>query len=388
MIDTARVGDQLDVYTFQQLITDALAMVPATVDKRQGSIIYDTLAVSDVQLAEGYIVLKGYYIDSYALTAHGNYLDLRVAEAGVTRYPATQAVKLGVFSDSSGNPASVPMGAVFSTADDTQALNFTVTGVYEADGAVVPGSYRLTCQTSGTAGNDYAGPLLPVTYLTGIATATMSDLLIPARDTEADDALLARYLEIINRPAFGGNIAQYRQWVMDMNLVGAVQIYPVWMGGGTVKVSIIGSDYSPASDTLIDEVQTALDPEENQGIGLGIAPIGHFVTVTTPDPVQANVEANLTLRPGVTIGQVETQIKAAISAYLLDRRKLFGASSDANVYAVNIYRARISAAMMQVDGVENVTNVLLNGVDDDLILTQTALVQQLPMDGTVILHAV
>jgi uncharacterized phage protein gp47/JayE len=155
-----------------------------------------------------------------------------------------------------------------------------------------------------------------------------------------------------------------------------------------VKVCVIGADFSLASPTLVDEVQTALDPEQNQGIGLGLAPVGHIVTVATPDPVPVNVQANLTLRPGVTLGQVETEIKQAFSAYLLECRKLFGASTSTNAYAVNVYRARVSTAMMQTDGVVNVTDVLLNGADADLFLAQTALVQQLPVDGTVTLYAI
>ena len=48
---------------------------------------------------------------------------------------------------------------------------------------------------------------------------------------------------------------------------GGVKVEPVWNGGeGTVKLTIIDSDYNKPSPTLIDEVQrTAVDPEQNQG---------------------------------------------------------------------------------------------------------------------------
>jgi uncharacterized phage protein gp47/JayE len=387
-MDTSFVGSHLDAYSFARLIEAALAQVPNQVDKRQGSIIYDTLSVGDVQLAEGYVTLKGYYLNSNALTAQGEYLDLRAAEAGISRKMGTAAVKLGTFLDARGLPVSVPIGSVFSTIRDTNPLNYIVTDTYNEDGAVVPGSYQMTCETLGTAGNDYVGPLLQVTYLSDVASAEMTELLIPGSERETDADLLARYLEHVNRPAFGGNIAQYRQWTLAMDGVGAVQVYPVWDGGGTVKVCVIGADHGLASSTLIDEVQTALDPELNQGIGLGLAPIGHVVTVVTPDPIPINVQANLTLRPDVALGQVETEIKQAISAYLLECRKAFGSANSGNAYAVNVYRARMSTSMMQVDGVVNVTDVMLNGADADLLLTQTPLIQQLPVEGTVTLHAI
>ena len=312
-MDTSSVGAHLDRYTYQKLLADALAMVPDTLDKRQGSIIYDTLAVSDVQLAEGYALLKGFYLDGYALTARGHYLDLRVAEAGVTRHAATAAVKLAHFEDASGNPVPLPIGTRFSTASDSNALIYVISC---ADTS--PGYYQMTCETVGTAGNDYTGALLPIGYLTGVATATMTDLLIPASDAEKDDALLARYLEAINQPAFGGNVAQYRRWVLDMAGVGAVQVYPVADGGGTVKVSIIGADYNPASTALMDAVQTALDPEENHGMGLGLAPLYHTVSVVTPDKVSISVEANLALQSGVVIEQITKSVNEAIVGYLLE----------------------------------------------------------------------
>ena len=54
----------------------------------------------------------------------------------------------------------------------------------------------------------------------------------------------------------------------------------MWNGGGTVKLTIIASDFTAPSTELIRQVQTAIDPEQNHGEGMGLAPIGHTVTVT------------------------------------------------------------------------------------------------------------
>ena len=383
------IGDHLDIYTFQRLLEDALRLVPDTVDKRQGAIIWDTLSVGSVQLAEAYIQLKGFYLSTNVLTAAGEDLDLKVAERGISRLEATSAVKLAMFYGTDGTPAAVPLGSRFSTARDTNALIYAVSGIYTnpTTGETVPGGYRLTCETPGTVGNDYIGALIPVTFLNHVATATMSDLLIPGREVESDDSLRGRYLELVNYPPFGGNVSQYRQWVLQMDGVGAVQIFPVWQGGGTVKVNILGADYSPASGTLIQDVQTAMDPETNHGEGLGLAPIGHFVTVGTPSVLAINVEAAISLT-NATIAQVQTAVEAAISFYLLSLRRDFGASIDLLAHPIPVYRARIISEILSVPGVENVTNLLLNGVDADMLLDASAVAQQIPVDGTVILHEV
>ncbi|MFV0401116.1 MAG: baseplate J/gp47 family protein [Oscillospiraceae bacterium] len=382
------IGDHLEQYTYQYLLDEALSLAPETVDKRQGAIIYDTLAVGDVQLAEGYIQLRGFYIDTNALTASGDPLTLRCAERGVHRYPASPAVKLGRFLNSGGQPVAIPMGARFSTSTDSVALNYAVTSVHVVNGSVVPGEYELTCETAGLVGNDYTGGMLPLTAVTGVATAIMSDLLIPGRDTESDDSLRARYIERVNRPPFGGNIASYKEWILPMDGVGGVQVYPVWNGGGTVKCSIIGADYNPASAELLNRVQTAIDPEQNQGLGYGLAPIGAFVTISTPELETITVDASLTLAQGVTLEQVQSDAETAIRSYFLEQRKSFGMSTLANTYQLHVYCSQIVAALLAISGILNADPVLLNGQDADISLEQGPGAQYLPEVGMVTLHEI
>lgn len=50
-----------------------------------------------------------------------------------------------------------------------------------------------------------------------------------------------------------------------MQLRALVKVYPVWNGGGTVKVVFITSEYKLPSSEMIDTVQTIVDPVQNQG---------------------------------------------------------------------------------------------------------------------------
>ena len=45
-----------------------------------------------------------------------------------------------------------------------------------------------------------------------------------------------------------------------------------------MKLSVLGADFLPGSSTLVEKVQNAIDPPPNQGLGLGLAPIGAKVT--------------------------------------------------------------------------------------------------------------
>ena len=379
------IGDYLDKYTFKYLMESALDNVPDSLDKREGSIIYDALAPACYELAEYYMELKKILENTFASTASNEYLDLRVAEQGLKRYAASYVVKRGDFLTSSGNPAVIPIGSRFSVISDTLNLNYEVTEAYlDEFGAVIPGAYRMTCEEIGTRGNSYTGPLIPITFIPNLKTATLSDLLVPARDEETDDELKDRYFLTVNNKPFGGNLAQYDEELKGIDGVGEVQIYPVWNGGGSVKLSVIDAEYNIITNDFIATLQNMIDPTP-QGTGLGLAPIGHTVTITTPTEKIIDITATVVLESGYTLGQVTPLIEDAIESYLLELREIWGISDDLNNYALAVYIARINAAVLGVAGIANITGTTINGLASDLILIQDATTQELPVLGTVIM---
>lgn len=383
------IGDNLQQYTYEYLMELALSFVPEDRDKRQGSVIYDALAPFCQVLAAGSIQLRQFYTQTYAVTATGEDLDNRVAEQGITRFAATHAVRKITVADEDGNPVVLPLGARFSTVSSTSPVNYTITSQYVEDGVAVPGSYEATCEELGVVGNEYSGNLINITFVQGLASATMTSILVPARNQETDDELRERYFDTLNQKAFGGNIADYREKVMELDGVGAVQIYPVWNGGGTVKLSIVDPTYGRCSPEFIASVQNEIDPENaagEQGSGLGIAPIGHKVTVVTPDEVTINVTANVVLGTNYTKGQVETPIKEALASYIQSLRQSWADATDLNEYSCDVFVSRMSAAIVNVPGVSNVTGVTLNGQAQDIELTENGQIQQLPKLGEVILN--
>jgi uncharacterized phage protein gp47/JayE len=379
------IGDYLEQYTFEYLMEKALARVPDTIDKREGSIIYDALAPACYELSEYYMRLRRVLQDTFAETASEKYLDLRVAEQGIKRFEATAAVKKGIFTNENGNPLNIEIGSRFSTISDNESLNYVVTAPYEVDEQVVPGSYQLTCEIIGTIGNTYVGNLIPINYIQGLSQAIMTDLIIPARDVETDDDLRARYFLSLNDKPFGGNLAQYDENLKNIEGVGEVQIYPVWDGGGTVKCSVIDASFNPITSDFITVIQNIIDPTP-QGTGLGLAPIGHIVTITTPEPLSINIAANISLMTGYTKVQVEQPIKDALEEYMLSLRRQWGIPNDFNEHILGVYISRINAAILNVAGIANVTDTTINGLPQDLTLIQTAALQELPILGQVILN--
>lgn len=364
--------------TYRALLEAMLARVPDSLDKREGSMIQTALGAGGYALEEFYLELDKVQRGGAIQTAVGEDLDNLAVLANVERYPASPAVRLGVFSLD-----EIPAGARFSTVDGGNSVNFT------AAERVGPGRYRMICETPGEIGNRYTGPILPITVIQGLDSAQITDILVPGDDAEGEEELRQRAISALRERPFGGNVADYKRVVRAMDGVGDLQIYPTWNGGGTVKLSIIGSDWMPASPELVEAVQAAVDPPPFQGLGYGTAPIGAAVTVSAPEAVAVDVSAVLTLRAGYAVEQMQALVEEAVGDYLLSVRQSW-AEPDAGrltSYSSWVYHARIISAILSVPGVVNASEVTLNGGAEDLQLIETGELQQLPVLGEVVLHA-
>ena len=382
----ATLSKSLETYTFDYLLNLALDQVSDSVDKRQGSIIYDAISPACYVLAEVFLELKGIVDETFPATATGENLELKVSERGIIRNPATKAIKHAVMIDASGVALKgVPIGTRFSSVGDTPV-------VYRVSNELVTaGEYQVECEQTGTVGNSYIGTLIPISYIPNLGSATIDTIVIPGEDEETDEQLRARYVEEVNEVAFAGNIAAYDKIVKDISGVGEAQIYPVWDGGGTVLISVVDSTFAPASNAFCDLIENLLDPENSIGVkgtGLGVAPIGHIVTVVAPTVYVVNVSADVSLAAGVTLPQVQSAIEDQVRGYISGVANAWGVPDDYNRYSASVFTAQIAAAILRVNGVSNVTNTRSNGTASDKVLPQTAAVQQLPVIGTVILHVV
>ena len=337
------IGKYSDEMTFDYIMNRMLESVPDTVDKREGSIIYDALAPAAAELVKCYMELDVVMDETFVDTASLQYLMLRCKERGVAIQGETAAVIEGVFT-----PSSVELTAGLRFNCDE--VNYTITEKISA------GHYKLEAETLGTVGNKYTGLLLPIQTVNGLETAQIAAVLIPAEDGDTTDTLREKYYASIDGEAFGGNVADYREKVNAITGVGGTKVYPVWNGGGTVKLTIIASDYTAPSTELISKVQTAIDPEQNHGEGMGLAPIGHTVTVTGAKYADLTITANVTFAAGWNWENGKSQLVSAANAYL---DELCKAWADSETTVVRI--SQIETHLLTADCVVDVDGTTVNG---------------------------
>lgn len=370
------IGQFLESKTYDYYLEQALEQVPAEIDKREGSIIYDALAPACYQLALFTMDLKNVLLNAFVQTAVGDYLDLKAEEHGLKRIPATQAYVKGVFTDSSGAAYQLlNEGDRFSSIGDNPVYYAVVNKISE-------GTYTLKCEVTGSVGNQYVGQLLPIDHFNGLGGGKITEVTIPARDEEDDESLRARILKTYEVNQYGGNIEDYIRFTSQQEGVGAVQVYPAWNGGGTVRVVLLNSAFEVPNGTLINKVQEALDPHNAQK-GYGVAPIGHLVTVAAPTARTVDISVHVDTEVGTSLNTLQPLIKEAIEAHFLALRKNWSAHNDLYQYSQTVYRSQLIVAILKVAGVANVSNLRLNGRDADVVLTFNNSLQECAFVGTV-----
>ncbi len=331
-----------------------LEKVQGGLDKREGSIIYNALAPAAMEVARMYSDMDRFLEYTFASpNMPDEFLDLRVAEEGLKRGVATYAIKRGYFYDQDNNLIDIPIGSRFSIDD----FNFITVE------KISTGTYKMRCESIGIEGNFIAGQLIPIDYIEGLSTASLGEIIIPGQEIEDNESLFNRYIEHLNEKPFGGNIADYKINTRAIEGVGAVKIFPIWNGGGTVKIVFLDSSYNVPTKELIDLVQTTLDPIPNNGKGLGIAPVGHVVTVKGAEDIEITIDTKLVLRRDVTIGQVQEDIEGVIKDYLLSLRKQWSEEENTIVRI-----SQIEARILNVEGVADIHTTKVNGKEENLTL--------------------
>lgn len=372
------LAQQYQNMDFDYFIESALERVPESLDTREGSVIYDAIAPAAYLMTEMALNLSTSVLNTFTQTASGEFLDYRAEERGITREPATYAELVATMTDENGSPLVGSLGDRFASVG-VEPVYYSVKRLSNITGQVI-----LAAETAGEVGNSYVGQILPVSPISSFGNAEIIEVSIPARDQESDDELRERLLKTNEIISFGGNVSDYINYVNEMDEVAAVQVYPTWNGGGTVKIVILNNQYLTPSQALISKVQTVIDPVDVSGNGYGIAPIGHKVTVMSPTLRTINVSVTIQTANNVTAEDVRQQIEKAISDYFADVRKSWGVIDfDTRTYLVTLYRSQIIVSLLKINGITNVSNVSFDGTEGDVNLITNDKKEELAMLGTV-----
>lgn len=314
-------------------------------DIREGSIVFNAIASAAMELAIAYTEIENAMNESFIDTASREYLMLGCTDMGmdVSIFEAHAGVHKGEFD------VEVPIGSQWSC----DLYNYTVDEFIGMEDGYY--TYKLICDTLGTAPNNQVGDLTSITDMPdGLTYAKVTECLIEGENETSDDDVRVAYHEYVRGGATDGNIDQYKKWCNEYDGIGNSKVFPLWDGANTVKVSILSASNRAASEALIQEFQTYLDPNTT-GMGDGVAPIGAFVTVATATELPINISANLKLKSGYTdTSEIAKQLT-----------KYFG---EIAYEKTSIAYMNVGATILGVEGVDYISDLKINGGTTDIML--------------------
>lgn len=342
--------------TEEQLLNRMLNRVDKRYDKREGSIIFDSIAPTALEHKNMYISIDECFNEAFIDTMSLEYLKRKGVETGVPyKYASKAVVKLQT-------NVAIRIGSQFTCNN----LTFTTTA------KLSDFVYSATCDTAGSDANLCFGDVIMAENHVGLTEAKIIEVSVEGEDDEETETYRKRLLAKISAEEFGGNKAAYKAMVGSINGVGGVKVYSgvEWNGGGTVKIVFTTSSFNVPSQTLVDEVQTKIDPETNSGEGIGEAPIGHIVTCIGAEGTTVNITADFTYTDDVYSLEVcLDDMRAVIDEYFLELNQGWE-----NLSKITVRVADIISKLMVVEGVLDVQNVTLNGMANNLIIDKDSLV--------------
>lgn len=339
--------------TQNNIMIDLIETVDSDISTEEGTLINHSFVGAATEFEKTYIELGVIDQNGYAPTADREHLILRGKEKGILPLEKTKAVWKAVFN------VEVEVNTRFSAGELT----------YICTEKIDTNTCRLMCERAGTIGNTKQGELTPIEFISGYENGELTELLTPARDDEETEVYRARYLSIVSAAqAFGGNRAQYKGMMHNIEGVGACKIYRVTEGERRIKIYFLNSLFQTPNETLIADVQEIVDPIGKQGDGEGEATIYHIVDILPCISETVNIEASITLDTGYTWEDLLESAQTKIDEYYLELAK-----SWENEEYLTVRILKVNAAIASVTGVIDVQDTTLNGKEENLLLNQNAI---------------
>lgn len=336
--------------------------------KDPGDFVHDTVVPSAPEIQVLKVGLDEVLRQAFPQYAEGDYMDLQLEDAGLTRLPAVASKRDLTITADPG--VAIPKDYVFTTVVLDEAGNPLV---YTADEATYfvdsnPTNIVVTCTTAGVIG-DVApdSQYIMRSPIPGVRTIVDAGIHSVGQDEETDAEAWERIKDKRAEQDTGGNVNDYERWVKDnITGVGQALCIPLWNGNGTVKVVLVGTDLKPADSSVVDAAQLYLDPlGPRWGYGDGQAPAGAKVTVEAAPEVTINISVDATLAGGVIEAEFIDVFKAALTSYF---ETLIFYKELGIAVPVDVQYSKVRITLATMEGLDDFDNLLVNGGTSDITL--------------------
>jgi len=285
-----------ETLSFESKLQQLLARVDDSLDKSEGSIIYDALAPIAMQLWIEESKFRSILEQAFAVTAEGRFLDLIARDYGLERTPAAAA---RVELEFTGVPGSViPDGTTVGI--ENSDITFATVGE-AAIGSEGKAKVPAKCKQPGVAGNVNADTIrLLFDPVKDIWTVNNKSPAAGGLNQEPDVALRERILYQKRNPEHGGTESDYKRWALSVTGVTYADAINCSRGLGTVDVVIDCEGDGETKERIYAEVRRVIGLKKPLGVDVMVVPV-------VPEALSVEVQV---------FGLAEAPAKNAVYQYL------------------------------------------------------------------------
>ena len=330
--------------TYEVIKQRILDNINIDIDKREGSFTSNMVAPIVEELAKAYINMGDVLSLGFLEDNFDTFLDKRVGEFGVYRKAGTKAI--GEIKVEGQNGATIENGTIIKSND----LYFTVLNDIE-----LPNDNTIYVEANevGYKYNLLANTEFELVEKNEKITKLVNEInFTNGVDVETDEDLRKRFVKVVNNPSTSGNKNHYEEWALEVNGVGRAIVYPLWNGNGTVKVMVIGNDNKPVTEEIIEACK--LHIEENM-------PIGCQLTVITPSLLDVVIKADVELKEGYVLEDVEIEFKNSLNEYLKG-------------VINNLTYSKVYGLLVNLPAVGDVNSLLINNSNNNIVIAEDKIV--------------
>ena len=329
--------------TFEAILGRMKTSLELDMTNIEGTWTGDLLQTVANELARIYSMeIKPMYDKAFVRTAKGEDLDNCCADYGIERNPATVAEGVVTLM---GKPGTYKGLRVM--ADDV-VFEIVPEEVIIPDTGFV--DVKCICVKPGTDGNVPAGAVNKLMeQMAGIESVSNAKGISGGYDTESDASLRNRALEHIADPGTSGNMANYREWALNVGGVENVQVFDLARGNGTVDVVITADGNTVAPQSLLAAVQGHIEKYR---------PIGADVIVYAATNYNIEVTATVKAKDGYDNELLSALFYPVLQQYLVTLNKRGSVVSF----------LKIADLLFSSEGITDVVEYTVNGMQQSITI--------------------
>lgn len=363
--------DFIDDYEAEEIQERMMENLPGDISSMPGDFPYDFTMPTAIEVSQlvQFTIVRALMI-AFPEYAWEEWLDLHGAQVQVTRKEAVAAT--GYINVSGEAGTEIEAGTTFCVPadDDEEDIEFDTTETVILEEGVTA-QIPIIASEPGTSGNVASGTITMMAEpIDGIEEVTNEDPTSGGMDEEDDDSYYERIHDAYASSLYyTGNDTDYKRWAKEITGIGDCIVVSAWDGPGTVKLILVDSNGSPASQSLVDQVYNYIVSPNDRSERLLPTACANLTCVPADSKAISYSCSDIVLDGSMTLQEVIDAFKEAVI-------ETYASAKEAGVLRYN----NVRPLMASIGGVSDYGDFLVDGDHSNVILSA----DEYPVTGDVV----